>query len=214
MENHYFQWLNPLQLALFRSYDSLPEGNHFCLYYPFCMLGFPLIRLSSSAWCHHFSSSGPGVTSHCYARLPKFSRKKWTFLLKHHVVENVATSLRRLTREIMPEMPPVLVCSGFMDDLSLVIFLSWIKYDINVDGCGCPSQTQLEDYRHCWRSYASYFYIYFYVLFFLRTCRAANAYQGGIHWVALGDSIRSYNWRDHPMSWLMMTKRARPLDDS
>ena len=26
MENHYFQWVNPLQMAIFNSYVELPEG--------------------------------------------------------------------------------------------------------------------------------------------------------------------------------------------
>ena len=28
MENHHFQWVNPLQMAIFHSYVSLPEGNN------------------------------------------------------------------------------------------------------------------------------------------------------------------------------------------
>ena len=27
MENHHFQWVNPLQMAIFNNYVSLPEGN-------------------------------------------------------------------------------------------------------------------------------------------------------------------------------------------
>jgi len=26
MENHYFQWVDPLQIAIFNSYVKLPEG--------------------------------------------------------------------------------------------------------------------------------------------------------------------------------------------
>ena len=28
MENHHFDWANPLQMAIFHSYDKLPEGNY------------------------------------------------------------------------------------------------------------------------------------------------------------------------------------------
>jgi hypothetical protein len=27
MENHIFSWVNPLQMAIFNSYVSVPEGN-------------------------------------------------------------------------------------------------------------------------------------------------------------------------------------------
>jgi hypothetical protein len=39
MENHYFQWVNPLQMAIFNSYVSLPEGNTVRVTCRFCCDG-------------------------------------------------------------------------------------------------------------------------------------------------------------------------------
>ena len=34
MENHYFQWENPLQMVIFNSYVKLPEGIHWLIFVP------------------------------------------------------------------------------------------------------------------------------------------------------------------------------------
>ena len=38
MEHHHFLWVNPLKIAIFNSYVSLPEGSHCNIYWDLCAI--------------------------------------------------------------------------------------------------------------------------------------------------------------------------------
>ena len=75
MENHHFQWLKPLEMAMFNSYVSLPEGIDICFVgfrqQRFCCI--QISRKNGQLFCWQFSATNllieglqPTLIKHIY----------------------------------------------------------------------------------------------------------------------------------------------------
>ena len=72
MENHNFLWVNPLSMAVFNSYVSLPEGNHPAIGdLPFLEPPWDFWR----TWADRTSRSPPRSRPREGSRLPTFQRR-------------------------------------------------------------------------------------------------------------------------------------------